>query len=129
MTLTFSTLKVTILHDDDLSLISVLFYAKIKKWLSICDDTRSGHFCGLTCLLMHLPIISQWQKYWLPSNLTGSDTSDSCRIRLLLMSLVQLCISDPLKCHQRSHDDVTDIFLNVWETFQHCLHACLQGSV
>ena len=66
MSLTFSTPQVNILPDDDLSLMNVLSYAIIKKWFSVCVDPRSYNFCDLTCLRMHLPMISQWQKYRLP---------------------------------------------------------------
>ena len=67
VTLTFSPSKVDIFPDRDLSLINFLSYGIIKKWLSSYFDLRSGHFCGMACLRMHLPIISQWQKYRLPS--------------------------------------------------------------
>ena len=86
VTLTFPTLKVKILPDDDSSLINVLSYPIIKKWPSACIDLRSGHFCDLTCLRnTHAPVHYKSMaeiSATIKMHRTGSNTSESCRIRL-----------------------------------------------
>ena len=114
VTLTFSSSKVKILPDSNSSHINPLSCAMMKKWLSTYVDLKSGHILWPDrCMSTHAPahyLISQRQKYRLPFKRIWPvqiTTSESCRIRLLLMTLVQHCISDPPKRHPRSHDDVT----------------------
>ena len=54
-----------------------------------------------------LPIISQWENSNAPNAYQiCSDRSESCSIRLLLMTSVQLCTCDSRKGHFRSNNDV-----------------------
>ena len=66
----------------------------------ICD-LRSGQF-------RDLPIISVMgeKSSIAKTHQIGSYRSGSWYIRLLLMTSVQICISDPLEGHPRSDDDV-----------------------
>ena len=96
-----------------------LVWWRLKPYqLSFMCDNKSVFRASLTCgqvIFVTCPLKKSMTEIWATTetHLTGSNTFKSCWVWLLLMALVQLCISDPLKGHPRSAIEHTTIFFAV----------------